>query len=140
MAENKSVTFDVQTPETALVTGDYNMLTTVVRNLLVNAVKFTPAGGTVTLTISNNLFPAVAPHRQDAGVTVSISDTGIGMTGEQISNLFRLDRHRSTKGAFGEQGSGLGLIICNELLQKHNAQLRIESEPGKGSCFWFEIS
>ena len=147
MAENKGVTFDVLTPETALVTGDYNMLTTVVRNLLVNAVKFTPAGGTVTLTVSGEVLGANAISGAHASAplqipkfNVSISDTGIGMTGEQISNLFRLDRHRSTKGTSGEKGSGLGLIICNELLQKHNAQLRIESEPGKGSRFWFELT
>ena len=140
MAENKSVTFDVQTPETALVTGDYNMLTTVVRNLLVNAVKFTPKGGSVTLTISDAHADAHAGTPLQSHIyTVSVSDTGTGMTPDQIQNLFRLDRKQSRKGTSGEEGAGLGLIVCKDMLTTHGATLRIESEAGKGSKFWFDV-
>ena len=129
MAESKGVIFDVQMPETALVTGDHNMLTTVVRNLLDNAVKFTEKGGNVLLQID------------DAGrkYTVSISDTGIGMNSEQMENLFRIDYRRSRKGTAGEQGTGMGLIVCKELIEKHGSRLYVESEEGHGSRFTFEL-
>ena len=129
MAEQKGVTFNVNMPEQTTVTGDDNMLTIVIRNLLTNAVKFTPTGGTVTLDI--------API--GARFTISISDTGTGMTPDQLQNLFRLDAKRSTTGTAGEQGSGLGLIVCKELVEKHGSTLNVDSENGMGSRFWFEI-
>jgi signal transduction histidine kinase len=101
------------------------MLTTVVRNLLVNAVKFTAKGGTVTLSIS----PASPKF------SVTVSDTGIGMSAEQLQNLFRIDRQSLRTGTSGEPGNGLGLILCRELLQKHGSRLHIESEEGKGAGF-----
>jgi len=137
MADAKEIIFDVQMPEIAIITGDYNMLTTVVRNLLTNAIKFTSKGGTVSLNVS--------PCCQDAAskvstrFTVLVADTGIGMSQEQIQNIFKIDRQHSSKGTAGEKGSGLGLIVCRELLQKHDSQLNIESEEGKGSRFWFSI-
>ena len=128
-AENKRITFTVQMPDDVFVTGDSNMLTTVVRNLLTNAVKFTGQGGAVTLDIS----PCDA-----TGYTVSVADTGTGMSEEQIRDLFRLDNRHSRPGTANEQGSGLGLIVCKELLEQHGSVLRVESEEGKGSRFWFK--
>jgi len=147
MAEAKDITFNVRMPEAAIVTGDYNMISTVVRNLLTNAVKFTAKSGTITLDISVMTCCRDAINRTDAthrvsvsaGFSISITDTGTGMSSEQIQNLFRLDRQHSRKGTAGEQGSGLGLIVCKELLQKHGSQLYIESEEGKGSRFCFEL-
>jgi signal transduction histidine kinase len=72
-------------------------------------------------------------------LTLSVSDTGIGMTPEETDNLFRIDSMPSRKGTIGEQGTGLGLIVCKELLKKHGSVLNVESEEGKGSKFWFEI-
>ena len=135
MAENKGITFVAEIPEDAVVTGDSNMLAIVVRNLLTNAVKFTPAGGTVTLNIS----PATVHPVPCALYRISVTDTGIGMSEEQIRNLFRLDSRQSSRGTADEQGSGLGLIVCKELLEKHGSELHIESEEGKGSRFWFEL-
>ena len=134
IAEYKGITFITHLPDHALVTGDANMLSTVIRNLLTNAIKFTPAGGTVTL----NVFPTspVSP----VSYTVSISDTGVGMSEEQIRNLFRLDMPQTHLGTAGEQGSGLGLIICREFVEKHGSELHVESEAGKGSKFWFELN
>jgi DNA-binding NarL/FixJ family response regulator/signal transduction histidine kinase len=133
MASHKEIAFIVKIPDTALITGDVNLLDTVVRNLLENALKFTPKGGTVTLEVgqANNTTPTT--------YRISITDTGIGMTGEQIQNLFRLDRQNSKYGTAGEVGTGLGLIVCKELLEKHGTTLHAESEPNKGSRFWFEI-
>jgi signal transduction histidine kinase len=75
----------------------------------------------------------------EGAFTVSVSDTGIGMTKEQQQIIFRLDRQQSREGTAGEQGTGLGLIVCKEMLEKHGSQLYIESEAGKGSRFWFTI-
>jgi len=134
MAKNKGVALVLPQSQVALITGDRNMLSTVVRNLLTNAVKFTPAGGTVTLDISGAHTGAPLQY------TISVSDTGVGMTKEQIASLFRLDSADSSIGTAGERGSGLGLIVCKELLEKHGSALHVESEVGKGSRFWFTIS
>ena len=136
IAEQKGITFETNIPQTAVVTGDHNMITTVARNLLVNAVKFTAAGGTVSFHISTYTGISDTPVKY----VISIADTGIGMTPEQIQYLFRIDYPQSCEGTAGEQGSGLGLIICKELIEKHNSVLHVESEPGRGSRFWFELS
>ena len=138
MADNKGVAFSAQMPDNAIVAGDRNMLAIVVRNLLINAVKFTPAGGQVMFEVSQGCCRDGA-RPVSTGYTIAVSDTGIGMTKEQISKLFRLDSARSRKGTAGEEGSGLGLIVCRELLEKHGSELHIESEEGKGSRFWFEL-
>jgi signal transduction histidine kinase len=130
MSEKKGITFHIAIPDDAQITGDGNMLSAIVRNLLTNAVKFTASGGTVSLTVE----PAV-----DGKYTVTVSDTGTGMSREQAQKLFRLDSAQSRKGTSAEQGTGLGLIICRELLEKHKTTLHVESEEGKGSRFWFEI-
>ena len=136
IAEQKNITFTTQLPPTVIISGDENMLTTVVRNLLTNAVKFTDTGGTVTFDISDCRDKACLVSTKH---TISITDTGTGMTSEQLQNLFRLDRQKSKKGTAGEQGTGLGLIVCRELLEKHGSTLHIESEVGKGSRIWFEV-
>jgi len=140
MAENKGIAFVVDMPEDALVTGDSNMLSTVVRNLLTNAVKFTPAGGTVTLNISPCDPNRVSNPVRVGQYTISVTDTGVGMSEEQIRNLFQLGSGQSRRGTADEQGSGLGLIVCKELLGKHGSELHVESEEGRGSRFWFEVS
>ncbi|MCL2434569.1 MAG: HAMP domain-containing histidine kinase [Lentimicrobiaceae bacterium] len=138
MAIQKDIAFEALMPEDAVITGDKDMLITVVRNLLTNAVKFTAQGGMVTLDIS--------PCRDGARPVsttryiVSVSDTGAGIATEQIPNLFRIDNQRSAYSATNETGAGLGLIVCSEFLKKHGSKLHIESEEGKGSKFWFELS
>ena len=137
MAEKKGVLFEVKMPQAALVTGDFNMVTAIVRNLLTNAVKFTARGGTVLLNITPSGIHAT---RHDASFTISVADSGMGMNGEQLQNLFRIDRQRSRKGTEGERGNGLGLIICKEFIAMHGSELHVESEEGKGSLFRFGLS
>ena len=134
MAENKGIKFIVEMPEDVLVTGDSNMLATIVRNLLTNAVKFTGKGDTVTLNVAQSRDVARNVF------TVSVTDTGTGMSKEQVETLLATSPPtNSHQGTAGEQGSGLGLIVCKELLEKHGSVLHIESEEGKGSHFWFTI-
>ncbi|MDR1368554.1 MAG: HAMP domain-containing histidine kinase [Dysgonamonadaceae bacterium] len=130
MAEQKGIEFNVVMPEKALVTGDSNMLTIVIRNLLTNAVKFTETGGTVSLSLALS---------SGGKYIIAVSDTGRGMSREQLQTLFRVDRRHTLAGTAGEQGTGLGLIVCKELVEKQGSTLHIESEEGKGSRFWFAI-
>jgi signal transduction histidine kinase len=160
MAESKGITLHINLPGDALITGDSNMLATVVRNLLTNAVKYTASGGVVTLEIIENgelrmengavnstasgkgsaiLNSQLSTLNSEKRYTVSVSDTGIGMSREQTGKLFHIDIAHSRKGTAGEEGSGLGLIVCREMLAKHGAMLHVESEEGKGSRFWFEV-
>jgi signal transduction histidine kinase len=139
MAENKDITFTAQFPQNTLVTCDRNMISSVICNLLTNAIKFTSAGGQVTFDVTpvSSLSDRKGTPLQH---TISIIDTGVGMTPEQIQNLFRLDTAHSRTGTAGEQGSGLGLIVCKEFLEKHGSKLHVESEEGKGSRFWFTLN
>ena len=148
MAERKSITFEMPVIDTAIVTADQNMLKTVIRNLLANAVKFTASGGTVTLEIGRKGEgekekgegrKEKGEEGKENGYFISVIDTGIGMSPEQIRNLFRIDTSHFQRGTAGEQGTGLGLIVCKEMLEKHGSRLHIESEEGKGSQFWFAI-
>ena len=153
MAERKGIAF-VEThgraslrTETVIITGDDNMLITVVRNLLANAVKFTPTGGMVTLDISqgtnaicgNAIGKDARPCVPTTKYIISVSDTGVGMSSEHIQHIFRIDKQHSRKGTADESGSGLGLMVCKELVEKHGSTLHVESKEGKGSRFWFEI-
>ena len=131
MAKHKGLAVDFRIPVTAIVNGDSNMITTVVRNLLTNSVKFTHAGGTVSLVIE---------HLNNNSFTIIVSDTGIGMSDKQLHDLFNLDNRYSQRGTNGETGCGLGFIVCKELLEKHGSTLYIESEEDKGSRFMFTIA
>jgi signal transduction histidine kinase len=130
MAEDKGIRFEVDFPSDAIVTADAGMISVVVRNLLTNAVKFTPFGGSVSLSASSPL---------KGKCTVTVSDTGVGMTAEELHDIFRLDLHQNRRGTSGETGTGLGLIVCRELLEKHATTLHIESRENDGSKFWFEL-
>ena len=142
MAQNKGISFTTSIPNDALVTGDKKMVAVIVRNLLTNAVKFTSTSGEVSLTITPSLTtspPLSNDPSNNRTYTVSVSDTGIGMNQEQINNLFCIDSPHSRIGTADEQGSGLGLIVCKEFLEKHGSELHVESEQGRGSRFWFTI-
>jgi signal transduction histidine kinase len=134
MADSKKITFETLMPPSAIITGDVNMIKTVVRNLLTNAIKFTGEGGMVKLEIKDK---GINEKKQ---YVVSVIDDGVGMSREQIDNLFRIERQQTREGTAGEQSSGLGLIVCCDMLQKHGSKLNVESETGKGSKFWFELN
>lgn len=133
MAERKGIEFSVESPETAQVFGDANMLAAVVRNLLINAVKFTAAGGRVCLKVT--------PTEDKTGYSVSVHDTGEGMSAEQIDELLKSDTKQSNPGTPGEKGSGLGLVICRELLERNGSTLDVHSAAGEGTTirFWLKV-
>ena len=130
-ARKKGIEILISIPEVIDVLADSLMFDTVIRNLISNAIKFTPVGGKVTLT---------AGYIEDHTVEIKISDSGIGMTPELKDKLFLLNEKTSRKGTEGESSTGLGLLLCKEFIEKHNGKIRVESEVGKGSTFSFTIS
>jgi signal transduction histidine kinase len=121
--KNISIISDFKTD--GLISGDVNMMNTILRNLLTNALKFTPRNGEVRVGIfQNNGF-----------YILSIKDNGIGIPADKLKNLFSIDTAHKTKGTDQEPGTGLGLILCKEFIEKHGGRLEVESEVGKGSEF-----
>lgn len=112
-----------------LVLADVNMLRTVIRNLISNAIKFTHNGGIITLETKTFVDY----------VEISVSDSGIGIDNETIEQLFLINAKISKEGTAGERGSGLGLMLCKEFIEKNGGKLAVESEVGKGSKFSFTL-
>jgi signal transduction histidine kinase len=111
------------------VVADKDILEIVFRNLIDNAVKFTSAGGVVTMKSETT----------GRSIIVSIADTGVGMNPEDLNKIFQIDKRISSKGTDSEKGTGLGLILCKEMLELIGTTLKVESEIGKGSRFFFEL-
>jgi signal transduction histidine kinase len=126
----KEITIINNTPSDLEIFADGNMLQTVIRNLISNALKFTPKGGTVVLS---------AHEEGDKGVEISIQDSGIGMSRAMVENLFCLDVQTTRTGTEKEPSSGLGLYICKDFVVKHGGRIWVESEVGKGSTFHFTL-
>lgn len=128
-AEVKHVSITNLVPRDVELYGDINMIRSVVMNLITNAVKFSEPEDSVAITA-----------RQLKGVTeVSVSDDGVGMTQTQVNRLFRIETAFTTKGTADEPGAGLGLIICQEMIEKHGGTISVNSTPGHGSTFKFEL-
>ncbi len=127
MAKEKNIEIKRTLPEDLTITADKNMIKTILRNLISNAIKFTHKNGKVEINarIDNEY------------AEVSVSDNGIGMSKETMSKLFRVDSDLSIRGTENEKGTGLGLALCKEFIEKHSGKIWVESEPGKGSIFRF---
>jgi len=130
-AAQKGITIINEAAGTQKVYADEKMISTVLRNLLSNAVKFTRRDGKVIIKIKK---------MNSETVVVSVSDTGIGISEENIKKLFKIDGIVSTKGTEGELSTGLGLLLSKEFVEKHNGKIWVESEEGKGSTFNFSLS
>jgi len=130
-AVKKMIRLEVNIPKGLTVLADPNMLKTIMRNLVMNAIKFTRSGGKVV----------VEARLSDENVILfSVKDSGIGMSKQILENLFRIDVNVSRQGTDAEPSTGLGLILCKEFVDKHGGQIWAESEVGKGSTFYFTIS
>jgi PAS domain S-box-containing protein len=127
-ARIKEVSIEAKIPGNLIVFADSNMLQTVLRNLISNSVKFTRKGGKVSVS---------ARSIDDRSVAISVQDTGIGMSEELADSLFRIDVKSSRPGTEGEPGTGLGLLLCREFVEKHGGTIRADSREGHGSTFTF---
>lgn len=128
-AINKSISLTAQIEESAEVFADMNMLFTVMRNLVSNAIKFTSIGGSV-------IIKAESVGRE---MSISVEDTGVGMRKVDMEKLFKITSSYSTVGTAQETGTGLGLILCKELVEKNKGTISAASEEGKGSAFTFTV-
>ncbi len=109
--------------------ADKKMIDTICRNLINNAIKFTKSGG----------FMTISADRRDKAVEVSVVDSGVGMNELVKEKLFRIDQKFTTTGTAGETGTGLGLILCRELVEKNGGEIWIETKKRKGSAFRFTL-
>jgi len=129
-AGKKQIDIIISIPDDIEILADIHMFDTIIRNLVSNAIKFTPAGGKIKVD---------AEYDKDYNTIIKISDSGIGMTNELKDKLFILNEKTSRSGTEGEPSTGLGLLLCKEFVDKHNGRLWVESEEGKGSAFSFLI-
>ena len=128
-ANQKDIKLLIEMSLDIAVKADKDMLSTVLRNLISNAIKFTLRGGNIDVTA----------EKTDNWVKITISDNGVGIPENSIHKLFSLGGKFSTKGTNNEEGTGLGLILCKEFVEKHGGKIWVESELGKGSKFIFTV-
>ncbi len=128
-ATQKQITITVSKKDQIKYFADKNMIYTVLRNLISNAIKFTNSGGEILIKTIQD---------KDANI-ICVSDSGVGISQENIKKLFKLKETHSTKGTNDEKGSGLGLILCKDFIEKHEGKIWVESKEGKGSSFYFSI-
>ncbi|MEI6821976.1 MAG: tetratricopeptide repeat-containing sensor histidine kinase [Bacteroidota bacterium] len=129
-AEQKSINLQNHVDDNIIVYGDERMVKTILRNLIDNAIKFTPVKGNININIKDG----------SKKITVSVSDNGIGIKGINKHKLFNIETHFSTKGTDYEGGGGLGLILTKEFVEKNDGEIWFESETGKGSTFYFTLT
>lgn len=132
MANQKGISLENNIQENIIVNADINLLSIIIRNLLTNAIKFTSRGG---------LIKAYAEYdkQQNKLVNVTVEDNGVGIDKESLKKLFRIEENHSTVGTNREKGTGLGLILCKEFIEKNKGTIRVESIPGIGSKFIFTL-
>ena len=130
-AEAKNIRIEVKKYiEELFLKADKHLFNTILRNLISNAIKFTNSGGKISISFE---------RYKDTKAAISVKDNGIGISNEEKVKLFRLDVHHSTKGTQEELGSGLGLILIKEFIEKHGGEIWVDSELGKGSEFTFTM-
>ncbi len=129
-ASAKHIAIECTVPRNIMVHADLRMAETVLRNLISNAVKFTHIGGRVLIT---------AETIRDGHARISVRDSGIGISADNIGKLFHLDARVNRPGTAGEPSTGLGLILCKEFVERHGGTIEVESTVGSGSTFAFTL-
>lgn len=129
IAKQKSISVITKLDNTLYVDADKSMINTILRNLISNAIKFTASGGSIQ----------VSSELKKNKVEIAVSDNGVGLSETSIEKLFRIDTQFSTSGTQDEEGTGLGLMLCKEFIEKHNEKIWVVSELGKGSTFYFTL-
>ncbi len=130
-ARAKSISLEMANDAAGLkVFADPDMVQTVIRNLVTNAIKFTPEKGKVTIGTIDD---------EEEKVTVFVRDNGVGIDPDKTSNLFHIDNSFTTRGTNDEKGTGLGLTVCREFIEKNGGEIWADSTPGKGSTFYFTL-
>ncbi|WP_321372802.1 hybrid sensor histidine kinase/response regulator [uncultured Draconibacterium sp.] len=127
--ELKEISFQSEVNENAKVFADLSTIKVVLRNLVSNAIKFTPENGTITISANEN----------DRKTVITVADSGIGISEEDLPKILNPNTHHTTYGTNREAGSGLGLTLCKDFVEKNDGTIWVESEQGKGSTFFIEM-
>jgi len=133
LVSSKNISLKANFPENLSVFADKKMVSTITRNLISNAIKFTPTGGTITISSKEMMVNGKKMTE------TSITDTGIGMSEEKVRNLFKIEHNYRSAGTEKEAGTGLGLVLCNEFIEKNNGTIKVISELNVGSSFVFTL-
>lgn len=128
-SDKKRINIRLKIDDVTTVYADKNSMSIVIRNLVSNAIKFTSIGGWIEIAVQTNNDYAV----------ISVSDSGIGIKDDDIEKIFLLDGSFTTKGTANESGTGLGLLLCKEFVEKNNGKIWVDSQKGKGSTFYFTL-
>jgi hypothetical protein len=128
-AARKDISLNINSDGNVFIVADRSMITTVLQNLVMNAINFTPSAGRITIDCKV----------KDQNTEVTITDTGIGISEENLNKLFDFDFLKAKTGSSDHGGTGLGLVICQEMLHKNGGTIRAKSEPNKGSSFIFTL-
>ncbi|WP_405294017.1 ATP-binding protein [Algibacter sp. Ld11] len=128
-AEQKQININLNTPANIIIYADKEMIETVLRNIISNALKFTPKNGVITI------------HAEEKNTEhiISITDNGVGIPQDNLEKLFKIDRSYSTAGTNDESGTGLGLILCKDFIDYHKGKIWVKSEIGKGTSIFFSL-
>lgn len=127
IAAQKEITIDYSQSRTIDALADKNMISTVVRNLISNAIKFTETGGKIT----------VSSKTDGAHICVTVEDNGVGISAENVEKLFNFNKHFNTRGTNNERGTGLGLILCKEFVEQNGGSIAVDSTEGVGTAITF---
>ena len=127
--KNKKIELNTNVENRFEVYGDEEMIRTVIRNLVFNGIKFTPTGGKVS----------VLTEKSNGNIKVAVEDNGIGISSDRMEKLFSLNNISTTEGTASEKGTGLGLVLCKELVNKNGGEIFVTSTKGAGSRFVFTI-
>src|SRR5690606_24252326 len=126
---NKNIQIIIKAETECFGQGDYNMMDTVIRNLISNSIKFTDYNGQVVISLKAG----------ENEVVIEVADNGKGMSHDQIESLFQVDKRAVGKGTAGESGTGLGLAICQDFIRKNKGSIKVDSQLGEGSRFLISI-
>jgi two-component system, sensor histidine kinase and response regulator len=137
LSYRKKIEVDNEVEKDIVVLADQNMLLSILHNLVMNAIKFTPSNGKIS--ISCKKVELQLPSGKQFYADISVSDTGVGISHADQAKLFSLTKPFTMPGTEKETGTGLGLLLTREMVEKHGGSIRIQSEPGKGSTFSFMV-
>ncbi|MDP4117383.1 MAG: HAMP domain-containing sensor histidine kinase, partial [Bacteroidota bacterium] len=128
-ALNKRISMDIQIDEELEVKADKYMLQAVVRNLISNSIKFTQPNGHIIVRAKDT----------KESIVITVEDDGVGMSQDVVGSLFKIEKNISTKGTANEQGTGLGLLLCKEMVELHTGKIWVESKEGEGTKVFISL-
>jgi signal transduction histidine kinase len=128
-----NITINVSIEPDTKVNADENMLNTVIRNLISNAIKYTHNNGYV------QVFSEIREINKRKFSVIGVKDNGVGIPANKQNKIFNIEDNYTTNGTGKEKGTGLGLILCKEFVEKHNGRIWCESQENQGSTFYFSL-